>query len=346
MKIHNIINLKPIKHFSASSIPVIPMKKPDDEDDMGEFTEAKYDKWSGYESNLFANSEYDEEDRDADIQYNHIEKYIEGRRKSRTEKKLKETYTKFREERPTIRQQFSDLRSNLNKVSKDEWENIPDIPDYTIKKRKQERYTPITDKVIEQGLQDNLSLNAINPNDIGSKTQSGLETPMIMLNNDDDNNGVSTSTNNFTSGFVSVVDTKSNLNEFGKAKNSVLSYVFNKMSSSVSGQTSVNPIGYITDLNSLKVNSATDIADFKKARLLMKSIINTNPKNVAGWIGAARIEEMDGKLSQAREIISQAAENILDSEDVWLEAARLHVKIFKKCYFLIIFIFEIINLQI
>jgi len=289
---------------------------------MGEFTEAKYDKWSGYESNLFANSEYDDEDRDADFQYNQVEKYIEGRRKSRTEKKLKETYTKLREERPTIRQQFSDLRNNLVKITKDEWENIPDIQDYTIKKRKQERYTPITDKIIEQGLQDNITLNAINPNEIGTKSNSGLETPMNLLNREE----INSSSNNFSSGFVSVVDTKSNLNEFGKAKNSVLSYVFNKMSNSVSGQTSVNPIGYITDLNSLKVNSASDIADIKKARLLMKSIINTNPKNVAGWIGAARIEEMDGKLAQSREIISQAAENILDSEDIWLEAARLHVK--------------------
>lgn len=315
-------------------MPVAPIKKPDDEDDMGEFTEAKYDKWSGYESNLFANSEYDEEDRDADFQYNQIEKYIEGRRKTRTEKRLKETYTKLREERPTIRQQFSDLRSNLTKVSKDEWENIPETPDYTIKKRKQERYTPNTDKVIEQGLQDNVTLNTINPNDIVGKSQSGLETPMNLLNAADGVNSevadsFSADANNFSSGFVSVVDTKSNLNEFGKAKNSLLSYVFNRMSNSVSGQTSVNPAGYITDLNSLKVNSATDIADLKKARLLMKSIINTNPKNVAGWIGAARIEEMDGKLSQAKEIISQAAENILDSEDIWLEAARLHVIIFE-----------------
>ncbi len=297
---------------------------------MGEFTESKYDKWSGYESNLFANSEYDEEDRDADFQYNQVERYIEGRRKSRTEKKLKETYTRLREERPTIRQQFSDLRNNLNKISKDEWENIPDIPDYTIKKRKQERYTPITDKVIEQGLQDNITLNAINPNQISN---SGIETPMSLIPNND-NDSTNNSNSNINSGFVSIVDTKSNLNEFGKAKNSVLSYVFNKMSNSVSGQTSVNPVGYITDLNSLKVNSASDIADFKKARLLMKSIINTNPKNIAGWIGAARIEEMDGKLSQAREIISQAAENILDSEDIWLEAARLHV------YFYIILIFN------
>ena len=181
----------------------------------------------------------------------------------------------------------------------------------------------------------NFTLNSINPESNLSTNANGLETPMSSLLDNSINN----------SGFVSVVDTKSNLNEFGKAKNSVLSYVFNKMSSSVSGQTSVNPAGYITDLNSLKVNSANDIADFKKARLLMKSIINTNPKNVAGWVGAARIEEMDGKISQAREIISQAAENILDSEDIWLEAARLHVNYLKifliKIYFCFKFFYKL-----
>lgn len=308
-----------INFRGASNIQAQPVKRPDDEEDMTEFSEAKYDKWSGYDSNLFSNSEYDEEDKDADIQYVHVEKYIEGRRKTRTEKKLKETISKLREERPTIRQQFSDLKSGLVKISKDDWEGIPDVPDYTIKKKKQERYTPISDKIIEQGLQDNVSLNSINPSELNHSTMSN------SANNSNfylDNNNNDTTIN---SGFESVADTKSNLNEFGKAKNSVLSYVFNKMSNSVSGQTSVNPAGYITDLNSLKVNSSTDIADVKKARLLMRSIINTNSKNVAGWIGAARIEEMDGKLSQAREIISQAAENILDSEDIWLEASRLHV---------------------
>jgi pre-mRNA-processing factor 6 len=297
---------------------------------MTEFSEAKYDKWSGYDSNLFSNSEYDEEDREADVQYVHVEKYIEGRRKSRTEKKFKETISKLREERPTIKQQFSDLKTGLVKVSKDEWENIPDIPDYTIKKKKQERYTPISDKIIEQGLQDNMTLNSINPSDLNLQEKSILDNSTNGINSISNSN-LDNSNNlydSFYSGFESVADTKSNLNEFGKAKNSVLSYVFNKMSNSVSGQTSVNPAGYITDLNSLKVNSSTDIADVKKARLLMRSIINTNSKNVAGWIGAARIEEMDGKLSQAREIISQAAENILDSEDIWLEAARLHVKIY------------------
>jgi pre-mRNA-processing factor 6 len=30
--------------------------------------------------------------------------------------------------------------------------------------------------------------------------------------------------------------------------------------------------------------------------LLLKSVVNSNPKHAAGWIAAARIEELDGKL--------------------------------------------------
>lgn len=50
--------------------------------------------------------------------------------------------------------------------------------------------------------------------------------------------------------------------------------------------------GYLTDLNSMKVSSDAEIGDIKKARLLLKSVINTNPKHAPGWIAAARLEEL------------------------------------------------------
>jgi pre-mRNA-processing factor 6 len=62
---------------------------------------------------------------------------------------------------------------------------------------------------------------------------------------------------------------------------------------------SVNPLnkeGYMTDLNSLNFNTATEINDFKKARQLLNSVINTNPNSASGWIAAARVEELDGKI--------------------------------------------------
>lgn len=45
---------------------------------------------------------------------------------------------------------------------------------------------------------------------------------------------------------------------------------------------------------------ATDaeISDIKKARLLLKSVISTNPRHAPGWIAAARLEEVAGKLQQ------------------------------------------------
>jgi pre-mRNA-processing factor 6 len=221
-----------------------------------------------------------------------VDLYMDERRKKKKEKKEMETLLKMRNEKPTIRQTFSDIRSELRKLSKDDWEKIPDIQDFTLKKRKIERYAPNTDSNLERALNDSQMVNSIEPGKLG------METP---INNSDI------------------------VNDLGKAKNSVLSVVFDKMSDKVSGMNSVNPIGYLTEMNNVfKVNTSGDVQDFKKARVILKSILNTDPKNIGGWIAAARLEELDGKLAQARSIITQAAENILNSEDIWLEAARLH----------------------
>jgi hypothetical protein len=58
----------------------------------------------------------------------------------------------------------------------------------------------------------------------------------------------------------------------------------------------VDPKGYLTDLTSIKISSDAEISDIKKARLLLKSVIQTNPKHAPGWIAAARLEEVAGKL--------------------------------------------------
>jgi pre-mRNA-processing factor 6 len=97
-----------------------------------------------------------------------------------------------------------------------------------------------------------------------------------------------------------------------------------RRATSVSGQTNVDPKGYLTDLNSLKVNSEAEIGDIKKAQLLLKSVVTTNPKHAPGWIAIARLEEVSGKIVQARRYIDQGCHNCPDAEDVWLEAARLH----------------------
>jgi pre-mRNA-processing factor 6 len=79
----------------------------------------------------------------------------------------------------------------------------------------------------------------------------------------------------------------------------------------------------MTELESVVVNDSEQIGDLKKARMIMKSAINSNPNSSPSWIAAARIEEFDGKLEAARNLIAQGLEKCPDNEDIWLEAARL-----------------------
>jgi pre-mRNA-processing factor 6 len=78
----------------------------------------------------------------------------------------------------------------------------------------------------------------------------------------------------------------------------------NRASDQVGGTvSSINKQGYMTDLNSLKVNSATEINDLKKARVLLKAVIKANPDSTSGWIAVARVEELDGKIQEARNVL-------------------------------------------
>ncbi len=73
----------------------------------------------------------------------------------------------------------------------------------------------------------------------------------------------------------------------------------------MSGQTVVDPKGYLTDLHSMLPQTGGNVDDVKKARLLLKSVRETNPKHPPGWVASARLEEATGKLQAARNIIMQ-----------------------------------------
>ena len=91
----------------------------------------------------------------------------------------------------------------------------------------------------------------------------------------------------------------------------------------MTGQTVVDPKGYLTDLQSMIPQYGGDISDIKKARMLLKSVRfhrsvfgdyrsmlektqdaasrgaqvrETNPKHPPAWIASARLEEVVGKL--------------------------------------------------
>lgn len=72
-----------------------------------------------------------------------IDSHMDERRRERREKRLKEEIEKYRKENPKITEQFAPLKRELANISEAEWEAIPDIGDYTVKRQKTQVYGSI-----------------------------------------------------------------------------------------------------------------------------------------------------------------------------------------------------------
>ena len=214
---------------------------------------------------------------------------MEERRKNIKEKNELINLKRKRNEQPTIRQAFSALKNDLKTLSQSDWESIPEIKDFTIKKRKIERYIPITHSEIMAALNDTI---------VPLKEEKEKETTIENV---------------------------------GKAKNSILKMLIDKIGEEKGEKNSVDRLSYLTELNTLNkdnvvnpLNSFEGVQDMKKAKLLLNNLITTNPENPLSWISAARLELMDNELQKARELLSKAIEKIKDSEELWIEYSRLY----------------------
>lgn len=161
-----------------------------------------------------------------------------------------------------------------------------------------------------------------------------------------------------------------NFVEIGQARDKLLSIKLDQLSSSTAStsglSTSIDPKGYLTSLSSIQIKSDAEIGDIKRARMLFDSLVRlsflifllpvfyfglstrrttrtdartysrrqvkSNPKHAPGWIAAACLEEHAGRMVAARKIIKMGCEQCPKSEDVWLEAARLHVSVLNLCH--------------
>ncbi|EAK88146.1 Pre-mRNA splicing factor Pro1/Prp6. HAT repeat protein [Cryptosporidium parvum Iowa II] len=259
------------------------------EADIGDYSDTKFDKFSGFNEHLFNDIKYDDDDRQADSIYEMIEEKLSTRRKKQKEKKIREEILKVREHRPTLQEQFSGLKKSLGDVKIEEWDQIPEPGDYYIKNKKPKLFLPVPDEII-QSSHKNLFETLTQKNCSNSELNTELTTE---------------------------------LNELGTAKGNILSLKLDKAMGSVSGQSVIDPSKYLSSLNTAGIKLNGDLSDIKKARLLLKSVVNTNPKHSPGWIAAARFEEFVGRLSHAREIIAKGCEMCPKNEDIWLEAIRL-----------------------
>nr|XP_032518836.1 pre-mRNA-processing factor 6 [Danaus plexippus plexippus] len=282
--------------------PAAKRKKTEEEDDDEDLNDSNYDEFSGYSGSLFSKDPYDKDDAEADAIYESIDKRMDEKRKEYREKRLKEDLERYRQERPKIQQQFSDLKRELKMVSEDEWAAIPEVGDARNRKQRNpraEKFTPLPDSVLSRNLGGESS-STIDPSSGLASMMPGVMTPGMLTPSGD-----------------------LDLRKIGQARNTLMTVKLSQVSDSVSGQTVVDPKGYLTDLQSMIPTYGGDINDIKKARLLLKSVRETNPNHPPAWIASARLEEVTGKIQSARNLIMKGCEVNPSSEELWLEAARL-----------------------
>ncbi|QRW00024.1 pre-mRNA-splicing factor PRP1 [Ceratobasidium sp. AG-Ba] len=248
------------------------------------------------EVGLFAGTVYEADDEEADRIYEAVDSKMDERRKARREARERQEHEEFRASRPKLQAQFADLKRGLTSVTDSEWENLPEVGNLTGKKRKRDpRMYAVPDSVL---VGDRDKLEYENSLDTRQQEQGGF------LSEIGDGGG-----------------TLTNLVAIGQARDKVLSLKLDQIAGSSS---TVDPKGYLTDLNSVIQKTEAEIGDIKRARMLFDSLVKSNPKHAPGWIAAACVEEHAGRMVAARKLIRQGTENCPKSEDVWLEAARLH----------------------
>ncbi|MCJ1341247.1 hypothetical protein MMC09_006543 [Bachmanniomyces sp. S44760] len=260
------------------------------------------------EVGLFANGAYDRDDDEADRIYQEVDEKMDRRRKIRREIRERQEREEYERNNPKIQQQFADLKRSLASVSDEDWANIPEVGDLTGKNRRtkqnlRQRFYAVPDSVIA-GARDSAQFDT-SVNDDGSQT--GGQT----LDHAD--------------------GTMTNFADIGAARDKVLKVRLDQAAQgsateATSGTaTNIDPKGYLTSLSKTEVKAGeVEVGDIKRVRVLLESVIKTNPKHAPGWIAAARLEEFAGKIVAARNVISRGCEFCPKSEDAWLENIRLN----------------------
>uniref|UniRef100_A0A7E4V8M9 Pre-mRNA-processing factor 6 n=1 Tax=Panagrellus redivivus TaxID=6233 RepID=A0A7E4V8M9_PANRE len=299
----------------------------DREPETEDYNDSNFDDFEGYGERLFTKDPYDKDDEEADRVYHSVDMRMDERRKMQREVKYKADVEKLLREQPKIQQMFSDLRRPLSTVSEEEWASIPEVGDARNKAKRNprgEKFTAVPDSIIAM----NLGAGQMN-NTLDSRAQNGMATPFSGFSTPLNPMGVAfgssgTATPGWKTTLNSGTSTDLDLHKIGQARNQLMDIRLNQASDSVTGQTVVDPKGYLTDLQSMVPKYGGDINDVKKARQLLKSVRDTNPKHPPAWIASASLESAAGKLQVARNLILEGCDKNPKSEELWLEAVALH----------------------
>jgi pre-mRNA-processing factor 6 len=129
-----------------------PARMSAENDEAGKLNDSKFDEFAGYQGSLFDQMPYDEDDEAADRVWNEIDAHMDERRKSRREQRIAEQLSQFRSVRPKLQHQFTDLKRDLQQVTEQEWNDLPEPGEHrkhSAAEKRNERYIPAPDSLLE-----------------------------------------------------------------------------------------------------------------------------------------------------------------------------------------------------
>ncbi|EMS12388.1 pre-mRNA-processing factor, putative [Entamoeba histolytica HM-3:IMSS] len=118
-----------------------------------------------------------------------------------------------------------------------------------------------------------------------------------------------------------IIPTQTDLIQLGNTRKKTLQLSLDGSKTSIS---SVDVNGYLTELGQNQELTENDVTQIKQYKFLFKSMRTTKPQLAVGWIQSALIEESLGHLSAARKLIMEGTQKCPNSDEIWLQAIRLH----------------------
>lgn len=250
---------------------------------------------------------YDAEDSESDRIYASIDARIEERHTKRQKKSTSINQEPIR----THQKLFEDLKRGISCLTQQDWASIPEVGDMTAlrpnrKTRRTgqeeendpgQRYTPMPDFLIEQAK---------------SSTIVGYQGTALDKHMED--------------------GTLTDFACFGAARKRQLGQAIdtlagagkdNRNSAAMALGINMSTEAYMTGLTSMPLRSTAEIRDLEKAKMLLRSLVESNPSSVSGWLSLVRLHEGAGAKEEARAEIKRALAANPRSEDLWVEASRL-----------------------
>lgn len=341
--------LPPGRGAKGKDQSVLAQEKEEDEDD------SRYQDPEN-EQGLFAGGLYDKDDEEADRIFKEVDEKMDKRRRARrlvyprlspanplpkqaiyrhcTDRsehgQITDTFRQYHREareqaeraeyerkNPKIQQQFADLKRALGTITDEEWANLPEPGDMTGKNRRskaalRQRFYAVPDSVLAAA-RDSTELGTV-------------------VNDDVDGAATSTAADGAVTNFAKIGEARDRVLQVrlaqaerqgggeGSAAGGMSTVVAQGMA------TSIDPRGYLTSLARSAASGAqgAKVGDINRVRELLESVIRTNPGNGPGWIAAARLEELAGRMVAARNVIARGCKHCPRNEDVWLENIRLN----------------------